>query len=62
LVLITDAHVLYIEAAMKISLGLKWTNLFELVIADARKPLFQRTLNPFYEVDVNKVDLRGQQF
>ena len=39
------------EIAMKITLGEDWKDLFDIIVNDSKKPLFQRAESAFYTVD-----------
>jgi hypothetical protein len=49
------------ELVMTETLGLDWKNLFELHLVSCKKPLFQRTENPFYKLDRKKQEFKGQK-
>ena len=49
--LVSDAHPNFLENCMHACLGDNWLDLFDLVIAQANKPLFQKTESIFYEWD-----------
>ena len=46
---------------MKATLGEHWRNFFDLVCANAKKPLWQRADAPLYEVDMASTTLRGKK-
>jgi hypothetical protein len=45
---------------MEISIGPQWHLLFELILLDCAKPLFQRAELPFYSLDKEKANMRGR--
>jgi FMN phosphatase YigB (HAD superfamily) len=49
----------YVDVAMKTSIGNDWKDYFDLIIINARKPLFQRAETPFYEYDPKTKSKRG---
>ena len=49
--LTTNAHALYMEIVMSATLGDHWMDLFDICIANCKKPLFQRSNSPFLEVE-----------
>ena len=57
----TNSHLEYTDLLLKTVFGDDWRELFDVVICDARKPLFQRSDNPFFELDSAKPDNKGEQ-
>jgi hypothetical protein len=45
---------------MELTLGEEWMSYFDLIICNCKKPLFQRTENPFYKFDPTKPNLKGR--
>ena len=46
---------------MKLSLGDNWKSYFDIVVANARKPLFYRAESPFYEYDQTAKNDQGKK-
>jgi len=49
--LATNSHWEYMELIMKTTLGEDWRSCFDMVIANALKPVFFKEEQPFYLVD-----------
>ena len=47
---------------MKHTLGDDWQDLFDIVVFNARKPLFTNIEAPFYQCDSDQTDLKGRRF
>jgi hypothetical protein len=41
--------------------GESWRDLFDVCICDARKPLFHKSDNAFFELDQTKLEGKGDQ-
>ena len=59
--LTTNAHMLYMEIVMSATLGDDWMDLFDICIANCKKPLFQRANNPFYDIDPSEEHSKGTE-
>ena len=56
----TNSHFEYMHVIMKATFGDDWEQIFDLKLANCRKPLFFRDPNaPFYVVDESARDLKG---
>ena len=47
--------------AMKATLGPNWLDYFDICVANANKPLFQRTEKAFYSLDMTKKNFKGKK-
>lgn len=57
----TNSHFEYMNFIMRASLGEDWERLFELNLANCRKPVFFTTdQTPFYEVDTAEPNMKGR--
>jgi hypothetical protein len=59
LFIITNDHYDYLNLTMTESFGPNWIQLFDLVICNAKKPLFTRGAKPFFQLDEEYIDFRG---
>ena len=50
-----------IELTMEHTLGKDWLDSFDICIPNAKKPLFQRTEQPFYKLDRTEKNLKGDE-
>ena len=51
-----------VELTMAASMGADWLNYFDICVASARKPLFQRAESPFCRLDARGArDLRADK-
>ena len=58
----TNSHFEYMNVIMHATFGENWQSLFDLKLANCRKPYFFRsTAYPFYAVDVSKRDFKGTE-
>jgi hypothetical protein len=53
--LVSDAHPGFLENCMHATLGGDWLDLFDLIIAQSNKPLFQKSESIFYEWNYKEV-------
>ena len=44
---------------MSVSLGEDWKDFFDLILVDNKKPLFQRSENPFFIMDESAKNFKG---
>jgi len=58
--LTSNSHFSYTAWLMEVTLGPDWMDLFDLVLCNCKKPLFQRTENPFFRFDPNMPNLKGR--
>jgi hypothetical protein len=58
---VADGHVDWTVAVMEASLGEDWMDLFDMVICNAKRPLFSRTEQQFYTLDYEKPNLKGKK-
>ena len=48
LFLTSNLHIEVVELMMSVSLGADWKDYFDICVCNCKKPLFQRTTQPFY--------------
>jgi hypothetical protein len=51
---LSNSHEEFVELTMNVTLGKDWKNYFDICCLNAKKPLFQRAENQFYEKDSDK--------
>ena len=63
LFLATNAHPEYVDLVLSVTFGVNtgWKNYFNLILYNCRKPLFERSENPFYALDWSNQILKGQK-
>ena len=59
LFLVGDSHFSYTDLVMTASIGKEWQSLFDIIILNSKKPLFQRSENPFFSFDENSKNNKG---
>jgi hypothetical protein len=47
----SNLHFEFLDLAMSVTLGQEWRDLFDYILVDARKPLFQRSESAFNQLD-----------
>jgi hypothetical protein len=52
--LTSDSSPEFLDFTMKATLGPEWHSVFDLVVANAKKPLFYHSESPFYSYEYNK--------